>query len=161
MNPQALLQKLVSGRDTTRDEMRALTDGIISGEVSDIHAAAIMTALAAKGETAPEIAGCIDSLRTHMTPADLPGAFDIVGTGGDGSGTFNISTTSAFVIAGAGVPVGKHGNRAASSVCGSADVLEALGVRIEISPKEAEAVYSSLHPHITQASGDLSQYEKH
>jgi anthranilate phosphoribosyltransferase len=111
---------------------------IMSGEATPAQIAAFVTALRIKGETADEIAGLASVMRSKATPVNISGpAIDVVGTGGDGSGSFNISTTAAFVAAGAGLKVAKHGNRAASSQCGSADVLEALGVKIDLG---AEAV---------------------
>lgn len=101
-------------------------------------------ALRVKGETTNEILGFIQTMKKHMIKINAPKALDIVGTGGDGSGTFNISTATSFVVAGAGVPIAKHGNRAASSKCGSADVLEALGVNINLTPQQAEEVFKKV-----------------
>jgi anthranilate phosphoribosyltransferase len=116
-----------------------------------------------KGETPEEIVGFIRAMRKNMIPVALPGAIDICGTGGDGKSTFNISTAVAFVLAGAGVKIAKHGNRSASSRCGSADVLEALGVTIALNPKQAEAVFAKTglvflfaplyHPALKQVMG--------
>jgi anthranilate phosphoribosyltransferase len=134
-----VLQRLAERRDLTRDEAAAALDEMVDGEVSDAQAAAFLMGLRTKGETADEIAGLAEALRRRAVPVEVrdPAALvDIVGTGGDGRGTFNISTTAAFVVAGAGVRVAKHGNRAASSRCGSADLLEALGVRVDLSPAD-------------------------
>jgi len=118
-----------------------LLSDIIAGSISHQEIKELLLALKEKGETTDEIVGFVKTMRANMRTVDAPGAIDVVGTGGDGSGTFNISTVSAFVVAGAGVPVAKHGNRAASSKCGSADVLEALGVNIEFSPEQASGVF--------------------
>src|SRR5579864_9517286 len=113
--------------------MRCLMSGLVKGEVPESEAAAFLIALRMKGETAAEIACAAEVLREHMIGWDpgRPGVLDTCGTGGDGSGTFNISTATAFVVAAAGVPVVKHGNRSVSSRSGSADVLALLGVSID------------------------------
>lgn len=136
-----LLQKLVEKKDLTTTEASLFLEGVMNGSVSPTLTAAILTALRMKGETTEEIVGFVRAMRGHMVSVSAPGAMDVVGTGGDGSGTFNVSTTAAFVVAGAGVPVAKHGNRAASSKCGSADVLEALGVNIQLTKEQAEEVF--------------------
>ena len=129
------LQTVVSGRDLDREAARCAMDEIMDGAASPVQIAGLLTALRTKGETVDEICGMVDSMRAHATAVRLkPGAVDTCGTGGDGSMTFNISTAAALVAAGARVRVAKHGNRAASSRCGSADVLEALGVRISLPP---------------------------
>ncbi|MSV34872.1 MAG: anthranilate phosphoribosyltransferase [Bryobacterales bacterium] len=111
---------------------------LLEGGVPDALVAAFLVALRMKGETAPELAGFARAMREHMVTVDAgPGVAEIVGTGGDAVGTFNISTVASLVLAGAGVPVAKHGNRAISSRAGSADVLEALGVRIAMTPEES------------------------
>lgn len=104
----------------------------------------MLVALRTKGETEQEILGFIHIMRKHMIKVNAPKALDIVGTGGDNTGTFNISTAASFVVAGMGVPIAKHGNRAASSICGSADVLESLGVNIHLTPKQAEDVFKKV-----------------
>ncbi len=132
------IAKIVSKGDLTYDEAYAVMNEIMSGETSQTQNAAFLAALStksAKAETSDEIAGCAAAMRDHALKmeTDLP-IFEIVGTGGDGAGSFNISTTSALVAAAGGVKVAKHGNRAASSKCGTADCLEALGVNIDQSP---------------------------
>jgi anthranilate phosphoribosyltransferase len=132
-----ILQRLAERRDLSRVEAARAVEQMVDGHVSDVQAAAFLMGLRVKGETSEEIAGLADALRRRALVVETsdPGRLvDIVGTGGDGLGTFNVSTTAAFVAAGAGVRVAKHGNRAASSRCGSADVLEALGVRIDVGP---------------------------
>jgi anthranilate phosphoribosyltransferase len=125
------INTLVSGNSLSFEEASGAMEEIMSGEATPAQIAAFLTALRIKGETADEIAGLADVMRAKAMPVKVSGAtIDIVGTGGDGSGSFNISTAAAFIAAGAGLKVAKHGNRAASSQCGSADVLEALGVKI-------------------------------
>jgi anthranilate phosphoribosyltransferase len=132
------INTLVSGQSLTFEQASGAMEEIMSGEATPAQIAAFVTALRIKGETADEIAGLASVMRARATPVNISRpAIDIVGTGGDGSGSFNISTAAAFVAAGAGLRVAKHGNRAASSSCGSADVLEALGVKINLG---AEAV---------------------
>jgi anthranilate phosphoribosyltransferase len=133
------LQRLADKRDLTRAEAASALEQIADGAVGETQVAAFLMALRVKGETAEEIAGLAEAMRRLAVPVETPHRdvlVDIVGTGGDCLGTFNISTTAAFVVAGAGVKVAKHGNRAASSRCGSADVLEALGVRVDLAPRE-------------------------
>ncbi len=132
--------KVVEGQDLDEQEMVAVMDEIMSGDATDAQIGSFITALRIKGETAAEITGAARVMREKAARVDAAdqGAMlvDIVGTGGDSSGTFNVSTTSAFVVAGAGLPVAKHGNRSVSSHCGSADVLEALGVDLSLSPEQ-------------------------
>ena len=127
--------KLVKNEDIGYDMAKTVMDEIMSGEASDILKSAYLTALSQKGETIEEITGSAEEMRKfgRKLGADVE-ALEIVGTGGDGSNSFNISTTASIVISAAGVPVAKHGNRAASSKCGTADCLEALGVNIQQSP---------------------------
>ena len=131
-----LLSKVAAKQDLTYDEAKTAIDEIMSGEVTPVVTAAFLTALAVKGETEDEIAGAADGMRSKALPFKIDGnALDIVGTGGDRSNSFNISTTAALVAAAAGVAIAKHGNRAASSQCGTADCLEALGVKIDCEPE--------------------------
>jgi anthranilate phosphoribosyltransferase len=127
------IEQLLAGTPLTRDQARDVMDQVMAGEATPVQVAGVLIALRAKGESVEEMAGFVDSMRAHATPLELPaGTIDTCGTGGDRAGTFNISTAAALVAAGAGIPVAKHGNRAASSRCGSADVLEALGVDITL-----------------------------
>jgi anthranilate phosphoribosyltransferase len=133
------IQSLVNKKDLTYEEAYFVMGEIMGGEATPAQIGAFLTALHLKGETADEIAGLASVMRNKSTPVRIPGpAVDIVGTGGDGSGSFNISTAAAFVVAGAGLKVAKHGNRGATSQCGSADVLGALGVKYDL-PAEAVA----------------------
>ncbi len=135
---QEAIQKLVSGQDIGGDGAREVMEQIMSGQATDAQIGAFLIALRLKGETVDEIAGCARVMREKATPVQTKRTdlVDTCGTGGDGSGTFNISTAVAFVAAGAGLGVAKHGNRAMSSQCGSADVLAELGVNIEVSPEK-------------------------
>jgi anthranilate phosphoribosyltransferase len=128
---------LAERKDLTFEEAYFVMGEIMGGEATPVQIATFLTALRLKGETVDEIAGMASVMRAKATPVKITGpAIDIVGTGGDASGSFNISTAAAFAAAGAGLKVAKHGNRAASSQCGSADVLEALGVKIDLGPQE-------------------------
>lgn len=125
---------LVAGKNLSYEEAYFVMGEIMGGEATPAQVGAFLTALRLKGETADEIAGLASVMRAKATPVKIKGpAIDIVGTGGDGAATFNVSTAAAFVVAGAGLKVAKHGNRAMSSQCGSADILEALGVKIDLS----------------------------
>ncbi|MBQ6538078.1 MAG: anthranilate phosphoribosyltransferase [Eubacterium sp.] len=132
--------KIVNKEDLSYDEAYTVMNEIMSGETTPTQNAAFLSALStksAKAETTDEIAGCAAAMRDHATKVDTGmDVLEIVGTGGDGAHSFNISTTSALVTAAAGIKVAKHGNRAASSKCGTADCLEALGVNIEQSPEK-------------------------
>ena len=135
------IEKIVDKRDLSYDEACAVMNEIMNGETSQTQNAAFLAALSTKStraETIDEISGCAAAMRAHATPVEHPGmeVMDIVGTGGDGAQSFNISTTAAMVVAAAGVRVAKHGNRAASSSCGTADCLEALGVNILQEPEK-------------------------
>ena len=128
--------KLIQKIDLTMEETMAVINEIMSGETTPVQTAAFLTALQAKGTTIDEITACAKAMRAHALPVDVcDGVLEIVGTGGDKSGSFNISTTSGFVCAAGGCKVAKHGNRAATSKSGAADVLEALGANISMEPK--------------------------
>lgn len=133
---QTILEASLSVRDASAETIRAAIGAIMDGRCGDVEIAALLTALAVKGETEEELAGAAQAMRARMTriPTGRTGLLDTCGTGGDRLHTFNISTATALVAAAAGVPVAKHGNRSASSRSGSADVLEALGVTIDLSP---------------------------
>lgn len=130
-----LMQKVATGASLTEDETRDAFETMMSGVASPVQMAAFLMALRVRGETIPEITGATRLMRARMLPVEAPpGAVDIVGTGGDGHNTFNVSTAAAIVAAGAGVPVAKHGNRSVSSLSGASDVLTALGVKIDAPP---------------------------
>jgi len=137
---EATLGRLAAGEDLSMDEMAAAIDAVVSGQCSDGEIGILLTALRAKGETCQEVAGAAAALRRHMTPirSTRTGLIDTCGTGGDGLGTFNISTAAALVVAAAGVPVAKHGNRSITSRTGSADALAALGVNINADVERVE-----------------------
>jgi len=137
---KATIGKVAAGEKLSHDEARDAFDVIMSGEATPVQIGAFLTALRLRGETVDEIAGAVATMRAKMVPVVAPaGAIDVVGTGGDASGSYNISTASAFVVAGAGVPVAKHGNRALSSKSGAADTLAALGVKIDLPPERIRA----------------------
>jgi len=130
------IAKVASGQPLDRAEAESAFDVIMSGSATPAQIGGFLMALRVRGETVDEIAGAVSTMRSKMVPVEAPAdAIDIVGTGGDGAHTYNISTASAFVVAGAGVPVAKHGNRAVSSKSGAADVLMALGVNVDIPPE--------------------------
>lgn len=138
---QEAIIKLAKKEDIGYEMAKTVMNEIMSGEATDVQKAAYLSELSMKGETIEEITGSAEEMRNHATKLPYEGeALEIVGTGGDGSNSFNISTTAAFVISAAGVPVAKHGNRAASSKSGAADVLEALGVNIMISPQRSAEI---------------------
>jgi anthranilate phosphoribosyltransferase len=136
---RTLLRAVISGRDLQADEMAFAIGAIVDGIWSPVQAAGLLGALAAKGETAAEIVGAAEAVRARSMRVahDLAVVVDTCGTGGDGAHTINVSTAASFVLAGCGLHVAKHGNRAASSACGSADVLEASGIRIDAPPELA------------------------
>lgn len=144
MIKEALIE-LSQKRDLSYEMAAGVIDEIMSGEASQGMTAAFLTALAMKGETVTEITACAAAMRAHALPVSCQGdLFEIVGTGGDRSNSFNISTTAAIVIASAGVKVAKHGNRAASSRSGATDCLEALGVNIELEPEKCTELYNTI-----------------
>jgi anthranilate phosphoribosyltransferase len=134
------LRQIVEGRNLDQDQMGRMIDEILSGNVTDAQVGAFMAALATKGETFEELAGAARAMRrkAQRIQVTAPVVVDTCGTGGDGLATFNISTTTAFVVAGAGITVAKHGNRSVSSKSGSADVLESLGVNLSTPPEIVE-----------------------
>ena len=140
---KSFLAKAAARQPLSREEAEAAFDIIMSGEATPTQIGGFLMALRVRGETVDEIAGAVAAMRGKMTTVEAPpGAIDVVGTGGDASGTYNISTCSAFVVAGAGVPVAKHGNRALSSKSGAADVLGQLGVKIDLKPEQI----ADMHP---------------
>jgi anthranilate phosphoribosyltransferase len=154
------IQKVVDGKDLSEEEMEAAMDVIMSGQATPAQIGAFITALRLKGETIDEITGAARVMRRKATQIgmndsmvaldrddinlDLETIVDTCGTGGDGTNTFNVSTTTAFVVAGCGLRVAKHGNRSVSSLCGSADVIESLGVNLDVVPQVVEACLSQV-----------------
>ena len=137
------IRRAMDGQDLQRDEMHEVFGHVMDGSTTDVLKSALLVALRMKGETAEEITGAAMAMRERVTPLDVDrqALVDTCGTGGDARGTFNISTVAAIVVAGAGANVAKHGNRAVSSSCGSADVLSALGVHIDLdAPRMAEVL---------------------
>lgn len=142
---RAALATIVEGRTLSTEQAHVVMSDVMDGEATPPQLGALLMALRMRGETVEELAGFAQAMRERVTRvAAPPGTIDVVGTGGDGSGTFNISTTSALVVAASGVPVAKHGNRAITSKAGSADVLDALGVRID---HDAESAGHALTEH--------------
>jgi len=155
-----MIEKVVKGEDLLEDEMVRVMDEIMEGKATDAQIGAFITALRMKGETIAEITGAAKVMRAKATPirvlndavsmdrdeinVDQETIVDTCGTGGDGTNTFNVSTTTALVVAGGGLKVAKHGNRSVSSQCGSADVLEALGVNLDVTPEVVEASIRSI-----------------
>lgn len=159
------IKRVVAGEHLGRDEMHQVFAEVMDGTASDVQKAAMLVALRMKGETAEEIVGAARAMRERVVPikSDRQNLVDTCGTGGDGRGTFNVSTVSAFVTAAAGAIVAKHGNRAVSSSCGSADVLSALGVNIDLDPSRMSDVLErvgisflfapKLHPAMAAVAG--------
>lgn len=134
---KAFIGKVATGDPLSREEARTAFDILMSGEATPSQIGGFLMALRVRGETVEEIAGAVSTMRAKMLPVEAPaGVMDIVGTGGDGLGTYNISTLAALIVAGAGVPVAKHGNRALSSKSGTADALTSLGVKLDIPPQQ-------------------------
>ena len=140
------LAKIIDRKNLTQSEMSEMIGMIFSGEVTDAQVGAFMAALATKGETFEELAGAAQAMRRKALRIEAPGqtVVDTCGTGGDGANTFNISTTTAFVVAGCGVTVAKHGNRSVSSKCGSADLLENLGINLNTAPEIVEEAIAEI-----------------
>jgi anthranilate phosphoribosyltransferase len=165
MTAQEAIARVTAGGDLSREDAAAVMRQVMSGEVPPALMAGLLVGLRMKGETVDEITGFAQAMRACATRIECRSAplVDTCGTGGDGSGTFNISTAASFVVAGAGTRVAKHGNRAASSHCGSADVLEALGVNIEAPPETVARCIDevglgflfarNLHPAMGHAAG--------
>jgi anthranilate phosphoribosyltransferase len=136
---ETAIKKVANNENLTFNEAESVMDEIMNGKTNDIQISSYLTALSMKKETVAEIAGSAKAMRDHALPFNAgEEVLEIVGTGGDHANTFNISSTSAIVVAAAGVPVAKHGNRAASSKSGAADVLESLGININLAPDQSE-----------------------
>ena len=134
---KSIIAKVATGATLSREEAASAFDRMMSGEATPSQLGGLLMALRVRGETVDEITGAVSAMRAKMLKVDAPPeAIDVVGTGGDGSGSVNVSTCASFIVAGAGVPVAKHGNRALSSRSGAADVLAALGVKIDLSPEQ-------------------------
>jgi anthranilate phosphoribosyltransferase len=134
---KSIIGKVATGASLSREEAAAAFDSMMSGEATPSQMGGLLMALRVRGETVEEITGAVSAMRAKMLRVDAPvDAIDVVGTGGDGSGSVNVSTCAAFIVSGAGIPVAKHGNRALSSRSGAADVLMALGVKIDLRPDQ-------------------------
>jgi anthranilate phosphoribosyltransferase len=134
---KSIIGKVATGAALTREEAASAFDSMMSGEATPSQMGGLLMALRVRGETVEEITGAVSAMRNKMLRVTAPAeAVDIVGTGGDGSGSVNVSTCAAFIVAGSGVPVAKHGNRALSSRSGAADVLASLGVKIDLKPED-------------------------
>jgi anthranilate phosphoribosyltransferase len=134
---KSIIGKVATGASLSREEAASAFDSMMSGEATPSQMGGLLMALRVRGETVDEITGAVLAMRAKMLRVDAPAeAVDIVGTGGDGSGSVNVSTCASFVVAGAGIPVAKHGNRALSSRSGAADVLASLGVKIDLKPEQ-------------------------
>lgn len=163
--PLDALRKVTSGQSLTREESLAAVTAIMDGLATPAQIGALLTALRMKGETVAEVTGFAQGMRSRVVPVRVHRAplLDTCGTGGSAFRVFNVSTAAAFVAAAAGIPVAKHGNRAMSGICGSADVLEALGVRVGLTPEECAACVDQIgigflfapshHPAMKQVSG--------
>ena len=142
MTPKEAVVALINGMNLTSTQMETMVSEVMEGKASDAVIAAILVLLRQKGETIEEIYGAVNALLSRVEKIDLhPEATDTCGTGGDASGTFNISTVASIIANAAGVKIAKHGNRSISSQCGSADVLEALGININLTPEQTKAVF--------------------
>ena len=156
---KALLAKVATGASLTREEAASAFDRMMSGEATPSQMGALLMGLRVRGETVDEITGAVTTMRAKMLGVKAPpDAIDVVGTGGDASGSFNISTCAALIVAGCGVPVAKHGNRALSSRSGAADVLQALGVKIDLNAATGRPLHRAsrhrLHVRAGASSGD-------
>ena len=153
----AAAERVRGGEQLSRAEMRDLVAAILEADADEAAVAGLLTALHTRGESLEEIIGAAEGMRAlaYPLPAAPFDAIDTCGTGGDHSGSFNISTLAALVVAAAGVPVAKHGNRSATSLCGSADLLEELGVRLDTSPERMAELGTRLEAWYTRASGGL------
>lgn len=140
------LKQIIQRKNLTAEQMSDMMNTVLTGQATEAQIGAMMAALATKGETFEELAGAAQAMRRNARRIQAVGSpvVDTCGTGGDGAQTFNISTTTAFVVAGCGVTVAKHGNRSVSSKCGSADVLEALGVKLNVDPEIVEEAVQSI-----------------
>ncbi|MDW8051090.1 MAG: anthranilate phosphoribosyltransferase, partial [Armatimonadota bacterium] len=138
MDITTLVRRVLEGEDLGEDEAEALMYAMMQGALTPVQIAGVLMTLRTRGETLQELVGFARAMRAHSikVPIDDPNLLDTCGTGGDTLKTWNLSTATAFVVAAAGVPVAKHGNRAVSSRCGSADVLEALGVNLNLTPEQ-------------------------
>src|ERR1700726_4007891 len=133
---KSIIGKVATGATLSRDEAASAFDSMMSGEATPSQMGGLLMALRVRGETVDEITGAVSAMRAKMLRVNAPAdAVDVVGTGGDGSGSVNVSTCASFIVAGTGVPVAKHGNRALSSRSGAADVLSSLGGNIELTPE--------------------------
>src|SRR6187399_1849141 len=133
---KSIIGKVATGATLSRDEAASAFDSMMSGEATPSQMGGLLMALRVRGETVDEITGAVSAMRSKMLRVEAPAdAVDVVGTGGDGSGSVNVSTCASFIVAGCGVPVAKHGNRALSSRSGAADVLASLGVKIDLTPE--------------------------
>src|ERR1700684_482312 len=140
---KSIIAKVATGAALSREEAASAFDRMMSGEATPSQLGGLLMALRVRGETVDEITGAVSAVRAKMLRVKAPrNAIDVVGTGGDGSGSVNVSTCAALIVAGAGVPVAKHGNRALSSRSGAADVLAALGVKIDLSPEQVSRCVS-------------------
>jgi anthranilate phosphoribosyltransferase len=134
---KSIIAKVATGATLSREEAASAFDRMMSGEATPSQLGGLLMALRVRGETVDEITGAVSAVRAKMLKVEAPaGAVDVVGTGGDGSGSVNVSTCASFIVAGTGIPVAKHGNRALSSRSGAADVLSSLGVKIDITPEQ-------------------------
>ena len=134
---KSIIAKVATGATLSREEAASAFDRMMSGEATPSQLGGLLMVLRVRGETVDEITGAVSAVRAKMLKVEAPaGAVDVVGTGGDGSGSVNVSTCASFIVAGTGIPVAKHGNRALSSRSGAADVLSSLGVKIDITPEQ-------------------------